>query len=95
MRYYDKLRRIGACQEAVKWCQDNHGTLKSAWEACEEGHWMDWLLCSIPAASHNYEALLEIENILDYMYAPLGNKKNSNKKYAKAIRKRFPNPPRI
>lgn len=38
-----KLVKLHACQEAVDYAKE-HKTLQSAWDACERGDWMLWLL---------------------------------------------------
>ena len=39
------LKLLNACPEAIKWCENYH-TLQSAWEHCERGDWMLWLLAN-------------------------------------------------
>ena len=37
------LKTLRACEEAVEWASQ-YPTLQAAWEACERGDWMLWLL---------------------------------------------------
>ena len=37
------LEKMGACEEAIKWCGD-YDTLGEAWLKCKRGDWMLWLL---------------------------------------------------
>lgn len=37
----EKLKRLGACDEAVKWCEGR--SVAAAWRDCERGDWMLWL----------------------------------------------------
>ncbi len=39
----DDLRAIGACEKARKWAED-YPSLQAAWDACENGSWMCWLI---------------------------------------------------
>ena len=43
MNHIKKLQNIGACSQAVEWCK-NHKSMQSAWDNCERGDWMAWLL---------------------------------------------------
>uniref|UniRef100_A0A6M3J4W9 Uncharacterized protein n=1 Tax=viral metagenome TaxID=1070528 RepID=A0A6M3J4W9_9ZZZZ len=43
MNWTRKLKLMNACKEAVKWCE-NYDSPEEAWQACEQGHWMLWLL---------------------------------------------------
>ena len=38
-----KLKQMNACSEAIEWAE-NYPSLKKAWDACERGDWMLWLL---------------------------------------------------
>jgi len=38
-----KLKLLGACSEAVDWCQ-RYDSLNDAWQVCERGDWMLWLV---------------------------------------------------
>ena len=37
------LRSLGACAEAIRYAQ-NYPSLQTAWDVCERGDWMLWLL---------------------------------------------------
>ena len=37
------LKKLNACKDAVEWA-DKFPSLQKAWEACERGDWMLWLL---------------------------------------------------
>ena len=41
--YLEKLNELGACREAVEW-SGNYAASQEAWEACENGAWMLWLV---------------------------------------------------
>ena len=41
--YIKELREMGACQEALDWCQA-YPTPDEAWQACKRGDWMLWVL---------------------------------------------------
>ena len=43
MTYIERLTELHACGEAVEFCR-GHRSLQSAWDACERGDWMLWLL---------------------------------------------------
>jgi len=43
MKFTDTLRKIGACSAAVKWAEQ-YPTLQKAWDVCERGDWMLWLV---------------------------------------------------
>jgi hypothetical protein len=43
MKLTTRLRRMGACPEAVEWAQP-YATLQEAWDACERADWMLWLI---------------------------------------------------
>ena len=38
------LRSIGACEDAQAWVKSHGGTFAQAWQDCERGDWMAWLL---------------------------------------------------
>jgi hypothetical protein len=38
-----KLKRIGACNEAVDWVKEHGGTSEECWSDCVHGDWMAWL----------------------------------------------------
>ena len=38
------LSRLGACQEAMKWCRKTKGTPGQLWAKCPNARWMFWLL---------------------------------------------------
>jgi hypothetical protein len=38
-----KLKELGACNEAIEWAKD-YDTLQEAWDNCQRGHWMIWLV---------------------------------------------------
>ena len=38
-----RLKQLSACAEAVTWARD-HDSLQAAWDACQRGDWMVWLL---------------------------------------------------
>ena len=42
-KHSEKLKRMGACESAVEWA-DQFDTLQEAWDSCERGDWMLWLL---------------------------------------------------
>ena len=39
----EKLKATGACHDAVKWTSEQPSA-KAAWETCERGDWMLWIL---------------------------------------------------
>ena len=43
MNFQNKLIKMDACNDAVKYCQ-GYKTLSSAWDVCERGDWMLWLV---------------------------------------------------
>jgi hypothetical protein len=40
--WIDKLEKVGACREALKWAKD-YDSLEDAWQKCGRGDWMLWL----------------------------------------------------
>jgi hypothetical protein len=38
-----RIERLGACEEALEWCED-YDSFQKAWQACERGDWMLWLM---------------------------------------------------
>ena len=38
------IKKMGACSEALEWAED-YKTIEGAWQKCERGDWMLWLLC--------------------------------------------------
>lgn len=45
MKYTEKLRKLWACGEAIRWCEEGKfPTLEKAWQSCERGDWMLWLI---------------------------------------------------
>ena len=42
-KHSKKLKELGACKNAVEWA-DKFTTAQEAWDACERGDWMLWLL---------------------------------------------------
>ena len=43
MKHIDKLNKLGACGQAVKWAKEMKNG-QSAWDNCERGDWMLWLV---------------------------------------------------
>lgn len=43
MNYIKELRKLGACKDALEWCK-SYPTPQAAWDACERGNWMLFLL---------------------------------------------------
>ena len=43
MNFQNKLIKMDACNDAVKYCH-GYKTLSSAWDVCERGDWMLWLV---------------------------------------------------
>jgi len=43
MKHIDKLNKLKACSEAVKWAKEMKNG-QSAWDNCERGDWMLWLV---------------------------------------------------
>lgn len=43
MTFVDKLKKLGACKEAIEFAQ-GFTNLKKSWDSCERGDWMLWLL---------------------------------------------------
>jgi len=43
----DELRAMGACPAAVKWAR-GYPSLQAAWDACERGDWMMWMIGHTP-----------------------------------------------
>ena len=43
MNHTDQLIKLGACSDAVQWA-DQYPSLQAAWDACEHGDWMLWLM---------------------------------------------------
>ena len=37
------IKKLGACSEALEWAED-YDNLQDAWDKCERGDWMLWLL---------------------------------------------------
>jgi hypothetical protein len=43
--YIDKIAQIGACETAIDWLKaQNHPTLQAAWDVCDRGDWMLWVV---------------------------------------------------
>ena len=42
MKFKDQLKKLEACNSAIKWVGNK--TTKQAWDACENGSWMLWLI---------------------------------------------------
>ena len=40
---FTRLQVMGACWPALHWLK-NQSVLRLAWETCQNGHWIDWLL---------------------------------------------------
>ena len=43
------IKRLGACEEALEW-GENYATIEEAWQSCERGVWMLWLLGKLSGA---------------------------------------------
>lgn len=45
MDYIKKLEQMNACDESIAWLEEkNFESLQSAWDVCERGDWMLWLI---------------------------------------------------
>ena len=42
MKFKDQLKKLEACNSAIEWVGNK--TTKQAWDACEKGSWMLWLI---------------------------------------------------
>jgi hypothetical protein len=42
-RVVNSLIKMGACKEAIEWLE-TQSSIKQAWDTCERGDWMLWLL---------------------------------------------------
>jgi len=40
--YIDKLIKLDACREAIRWAKD-YPTFQAAWDKCEDAEWMLWI----------------------------------------------------
>jgi hypothetical protein len=55
--YQSKLADMHACSDAIEWLEEQRfPTLQDAWDACERGDWMLWLIGR--TTNHNDEAQL-------------------------------------
>lgn len=45
----DKLKELEACDPAIKWLENYDGHAKEAWNKCERGDWMAWLISELQA----------------------------------------------
>lgn len=43
------VKDLNACQESTEWLSEFKGTPEKAWEQCERGDWMLWLLARLKA----------------------------------------------
>ena len=50
--YIGKLKNLNACQDAVDWCKQ-YSTPEEAWNKCERGEWMLWLLGKLCGSSRS------------------------------------------
>ena len=41
--WLERIKRMKACEVAIKWAEQ-FDTIEEAWQACERGDWMLWLL---------------------------------------------------
>ena len=55
-----QLAKAGACREARRWVADK--TAREAWELCQDGFWMDWLLVNLTSLAY-----LDIDRRLRHM----------------------------
>lgn len=45
MNYIEKIAMLEACDSSINWLESlNLPTLQDAWNACERGDWMSWLI---------------------------------------------------
>ena len=44
MKFYDKVKQLGACKEGLDWLGDK--TEKEFWDTCQKGKWLLWYLKS-------------------------------------------------
>ncbi len=55
MKFADKLKKMGACPEAIKWVGNK--TFKQAFDECERGDWMFWYLERVAKTKAEKKAL--------------------------------------
>ena len=48
-KFVSLLEELNACSEAIKWMSEFEGTTKQAWQQCDRGDWMLWLLGKVNA----------------------------------------------
>lgn len=39
-----RLKKLGACQEAIDWVKKHGGTARECWKDCDNVDWKEWLL---------------------------------------------------
>ena len=103
-----KLRRLGACEEAVAWAQ-NYTSLGLAWKACERGDWMLWLLDRFSESQEQHQQIVLAAcqcARLSLRFVPPDEKRPlraieaaeeaaEHKRCADIVRKYFPLPPEL
>ena len=52
MNWIEKLERYSPCSEAVDYCR-NYTSAQKAWDSCERGDWMLWLLGKLSGESES------------------------------------------
>ena len=57
MRYWEKLEKMGACKDAVEWCK-KFSSLQKAWDACDRGDRMMWLIARCNPTEAQYKAIV-------------------------------------
>src|SRR3972149_3268412 len=60
-----KLDKLEACREAVEWAEQ-HKTLDAAWDACQLGYWVLWLMFQIEPPDASRAAFSFADQALQY-----------------------------
>jgi len=92
-----KIEAFNPCPGAVEWCEQ-FPDLQQAWEACERGDWMLWLLGEL-AADATYSRAAYVAYVADAAadvayVAAHATQKNILRKCAGIVRKHYPQAPK-
>jgi hypothetical protein len=82
----DKLRKMGACSDAVKWAK-GYRSATAAWKACENGGYLEWVLRRLNLPIPEWQCHCEWDSHPDKVQRCIAN-------YLKAIRAQYPTPPK-
>lgn len=86
----DDVKHYEPCEEAWEWLTENNETMEEAWDTCQRGDWMEWLLVHMDTPKY-FPITSEVRRKL-YTGFVIHTFKITMYRFANDIRTAIPNP---